>query len=69
MLCPVCDQTVEQDQAWKVGANGFYCSEFCADSEADAAPVVALRPSLKERFDSLYMQRLERLAALRRQAA
>ena len=65
MRCPSCDQAIEHNKAWK-GTAGFYCSEFCADSEN----VISLpRTSLKERFDRQYMQRLERLVALRKQHA
>jgi hypothetical protein len=70
MNCPVCDQAIDEDNAWKGTADRFYCSEFCADSESDSQEVVALpTTSLKERFDRQYMQRLERLVVLRRQNA
>jgi hypothetical protein len=70
MNCPVCDQAIDEAKAWKGTADRFYCSEFCADSEVDSEKVVALpTTSLRERFDRQYMQRLERLVALRKQHA
>ena len=68
MHCPSCEQAIDQDQAWKGTAGRFYCGEFFADSEN----VVTLPPprrSLREHFDRQYMQRLERLVALRKQHA
>jgi hypothetical protein len=68
MRCPTCNQAIDHDKAWKGTAGRFYCSEFCADSEN----VVSLPPprrSLREHFDRQYMQRLERLVALRKQHA
>ncbi|MGA3138648.1 MAG: hypothetical protein ABSD09_07160 [Xanthobacteraceae bacterium] len=68
MRCPTCNQSIDHDKAWKGTANRFYCSEFCADSEN----IVSLPPprrSLREHFDRQYMQRLERLVALRKQHA
>jgi len=66
MHCPVCDQAIDEDKAWKGTADRFYCSEFCADSES----VVPLpNTSLRERFDRQCMRRLERLVALRKQYA
>jgi hypothetical protein len=70
MNCPVCNQAIDENEAWKGTAGRFYCSEFCADSEADSEKVVVLpTTSLRERFDRQYMQRLERLVALRKQHA
>jgi hypothetical protein len=70
MHCPVCDLPIDENKAWKGTADRFYCSEFCADSEADSEKVVSLpHTSLRERFDRQYMQRLERLVALRKQYA
>jgi hypothetical protein len=68
MRCPTCNQAIDHDQAWKGTEDRFYCSEFCADSEN----IVSLPPprrSLREHFDRQYMQRLERLVALRKQHA
>jgi hypothetical protein len=68
MRCPTCSQAIDHDKAWKGTADRFYCSEFCADSEN----IVSLPPprrSLREHFDRQYMQRLERLVALRKQHA
>jgi hypothetical protein len=70
MHCPVCHLPIDENKAWKGTADRFYCSEFCADSEADSEKVVSLpHASLRERFDRQYMQRLERLVALRKQYA
>ena len=70
MNCPVCDQAIDEAKAWKGTADRLYCSEFCADSEADSEKVVGLpTTSLRERFDRQYMQRLERLVALRKRYA
>ena len=66
MHCPVCGQAIDEDKAWKGTADRFFCSEFCADSE-NVVPLPL--PSLRERFDRQYMQRLERLVALRKQHA
>jgi len=66
MHCPICDQAIDEDKAWKGTADRFYCSEFCADSE-NVVPLP--HTSLRERFDRQYMQRLERLVALRKRHA
>ena len=51
MHCPVCEQAIDEAEAWKGTADRFYCSEFCADSEADSEKVVALpTTSLRELF-------------------
>jgi hypothetical protein len=68
MRCPTCDQTIDQDKAWKGAADRFYCSEFCADSE-NVVMLPPARRSLREHFDRQYMQRLERLVALRKRHA
>jgi hypothetical protein len=68
MRCPSCNQPIDHDTAWKGTADRFYCSEFCADSE-NIVSLPTPRRSLRERFDRQYMQRLERLVALRKQHA
>jgi hypothetical protein len=68
MRCPSCDKAIDEHTAWKSAADRFYCSEFCADSET-IAPLPPPRRSLREHFDRQYMQRLERLVALRKQHA
>jgi hypothetical protein len=68
MRCPSCDQAIHEDKAWKGAADHFFCSEFCADSET-IAHLPPARRSLREHFDRQYMQRLERLVALRKQHA
>ena len=62
MLCPLCHRTINPKAAWKVAADRFYCSEFCAESET----YIPVRQHVsKELMDRLYLQRLERLLPLR----
>jgi hypothetical protein len=64
MHCPFCHQALDPKKAWKGTADRFYCGEFCAESET-VIPIQQHR--LKERLDRQYLERLERLVALRRQ--
>ncbi len=66
MQCFVCRQPISSIRAWKGSANRFYCSEFCADSEAETATNVAPR---KDLIDRQYLDRLQRLLPLRQQLA
>ena len=34
MQCALCGNLLEAKSAWKGGNSQFYCSEFCAESEA-----------------------------------
>ncbi len=64
MRCTFCHQAIRPKTAWKSASGHFYCSEFCADSEA-ATPLRhhAVR---KHEIDRQYRERLERLLPLRR---
>ena len=64
MRCPICQQAIKPQAAWKSAGGRFYCSEFCADSEA----VIPLRSrtAQKHEIDRQYRKRLERLLPLRR---
>jgi len=64
MRCAFCHQAIKPKTAWKNASGRFYCSEFCADSEA----VIPLRHQVvqKHDIDRQYRERLERLLPLRR---
>jgi hypothetical protein len=49
---------IDPRTAWKNSNNRFYCSEFCADSEASS---LAAQVAQKEALDRQYMERLRRL--------
>jgi hypothetical protein len=61
MRCRFCDRPLEIRSAWKGARDQFYCSEFCADSEAPE-PLVAQGPAtlLHYHLHRPY-ERLERL--------
>jgi hypothetical protein len=58
MHCPCCHLIIDPRTAWKNSNNRFYCSEFCADSEASS---LAAQVAQKEALDRQYMERLRRL--------
>jgi len=62
MHCACCGRSIDTKSAWKGASKRFYCSEFCADSEAaeDAAPAVQTRTLLQLHLNKPY-ERLERL--------
>lgn len=64
MRCPCCHQPLDPKTAWKGAADRFYCSEFCAETEA---VIPSQADSQKERFDRICQARLERLVVLRQQ--
>lgn len=68
MRCPTCSQNIKARDAWKGVGGQFYCSEFCADSEADSEIVIPFRTQVikKHEIDRQYRERLERLLPLRR---
>jgi hypothetical protein len=60
MKCSNCHRTIDPRSAWKGSAGRFYCSEFCADAEAQDRLEVARRVS-KDEIDRHYMERLQKL--------
>ncbi len=60
MKCPNCRSVIDPKTAWKGSANRFYCSEFCADAEAQDRFGSAYRVS-KDEIDRHYLQRLQKL--------
>ena len=67
MKCPNCHSVIDPNTAWKSSADRFYCSEFCADIEAQDA--LTSRVS-KDVIDRQYIERLQRLLPyVRRRAA
>jgi hypothetical protein len=58
MKCPNCHCLIDPKAAWKGSANRFYCSEFCADAEAQDA---SASPVSKDEIDRQYIERLQRL--------
>lgn len=72
MKCPNCDSVIDPDTAWKSSADHFYCSEFCADIEAQEAeaPHASRSRVNKDAIDRQYIERLQRLLPyVRRRAA
>jgi Prokaryotic metallothionein len=60
MQCSNCRCTIDPKAAWKGSANRFYCSEFCADAEAQDDFGSGRRVS-KNEIDRHYMERLQKL--------
>jgi hypothetical protein len=60
MKCSNCHRAIDPRSAWKGSASRFYCSEFCADAEAQDRFGVARRVS-KDEIDRHYMERLQKL--------
>lgn len=60
MKCWNCHCIIDPKAAWKGSANRFYCSEFCADAEAQDR-VDSGRPVSKDEIDRHYMERLQKL--------
>lgn len=58
MRCSNCHSVITPKTAWKGSANSFYCSEFCADVEAQDGS--SCRVS-KDEIDRQYIERLQRL--------
>jgi hypothetical protein len=58
MKCPNCRSVIDPNTAWKGSANRFYCSEFCADTEAHHT---SSSPVSKDEIDRQYIERLQRL--------
>jgi hypothetical protein len=76
MQCAFCGRPLEVNSAWKGASNQFYCSEFCADSEATAPPIATVpppmgrkrpAPTLLDHHLSRPYERLERLLPYMRQ--
>ena len=66
MKCPNCHSVIDRDTAWKGSANRFYCSEFCADIEAQDASSSGVS---KDEIDRQYIERLQRLLPYVRRGA
>lgn len=66
MKCPNCHSVIDRDTAWKGSANRFYCSEFCADIEAQD---VSSSSVSKDAIDRQYIERLQRLLPYVRRGA
>jgi hypothetical protein len=60
MKCSNCHCTIDPKAAWKGSASRFYCSEFCADAEAQDR-VGSARCVSKDEIDRHYMERLQKL--------
>ncbi len=60
MKCSNCHCTIDPKAAWKGSAGRFYCSEFCADAEAQDH-VGPARCVSKDEIDRHYMERLQKL--------
>lgn len=60
MKCSNCRCMIDPKAAWKGSANRFYCSEFCADAEAQDH-FGSGRPISKDEIDRHYMERLQKL--------
>jgi hypothetical protein len=58
MRCPSCRLMIDPRTAWKSLTNGFYCGEFCADSEISAPVEQCVQKEVLDR------QCLERLRGL-----
>jgi len=74
MQCASCGRPIKAKSAWKGAGEQFYCSEFCADSEAPEAAPVPAPPRRKHRGSTLLdhhlrrpYERLERLLPYMRQ--
>jgi hypothetical protein len=65
MNCPHCENPIEPQTAWRSAPNRFFCSEFCADAEASEIRY-APSPLLQYHLDNGYLDRLQRLVAMRR---
>jgi len=59
MQCEHCQTLINPEAAWK-GADRFYCSEFCADTEV-SVPTPPVRSVYKDQIDHQYLERLARL--------
>jgi hypothetical protein len=62
MQCAFCGRPIEPNSTWKGSDDQFYCSEFCADSEApeEAAPAPA-QPTLLDHHLKRPYERLQQL--------
>jgi hypothetical protein len=63
MKCSNCHCTIDPKAAWKGSASRFYCSEFCADAEAQdrIGSARGARRVSKDEIDRHYMERLQKL--------
>lgn len=66
MRCAQCNTSIVPQDAWQVGPNSFYCSEFCAEAEEN--DIIAAPSYRKEEIDRQYIERLERFLPYFRQA-
>jgi hypothetical protein len=60
MQCSFCGRPLQVKSAWKGAGQQFYCSEFCADSEATEKVVPAADSLLQHHLNRPY-ERLEKL--------
>jgi hypothetical protein len=60
MKCPNCHCVIDPKAAWKSSRHRFYCSEFCADAEAQDCHGSPCRVS-KDEIDRHYIERLQKL--------
>jgi hypothetical protein len=60
MKCSNCHCIIDPKAAWKGSAGAFYCSEFCADAEAQDCFASGRRVS-KDEIDRHYMERLQKM--------
>jgi hypothetical protein len=61
MQCACCGRPLEAMSTWKSAGNLFYCSEFCADSEASGAAATPTSATLLQQHVNRPYERLERL--------
>jgi hypothetical protein len=62
MQCDFCGKPIEPKSTWKGAGNQFYCSEFCADSEApEEAALAPAQPTLLDHHVNRPYERLEQL--------
>jgi hypothetical protein len=62
MQCAFCGRPIDPKSTWKGSGSQFYCSEFCADSEASAKATLApSQPTLLDHHLKRPYERLQRL--------
>jgi hypothetical protein len=62
MRCAFCGRPIDSKSTWKGSGDRFYCSEFCADSEApEEAAFVPAQPTLLDHHLKRPYERLQQL--------